>query len=68
MGWTTPEAAELYSPVLRDSSELGDRQVQQLLADQNIFRLSWKKKKKKRYFILYIDVLQMEIVLLNQLR
>jgi len=45
VGWTTPEAAELQSPVVRYGSELGDRQVQQLLAHQNVFRLSWKKQK-----------------------
>lgn len=67
VGWTTPEAAELYSPVI--SSELGDTQVQQLLAHQNVFRLSWGKRKLPFFlFVLIIDALQMGSLLFNKLQ
>lgn len=68
VGWTTPEAGELYSPVI--SSELGDTQVQQLLAHQNVFRLSWGKRKLPFSFfvVLIIDALQMGSLLFNKLQ
>lgn len=61
-------AEEPWSPVLRYSSELGDRQVQQLLAHLHDFRLRWGRKKKKGFFFFkYMNVLQME-TLFNQLQ
>lgn len=58
VGRTEPEAAEFYSPVIRYSSELGDRQVHLLLAHKNAFILSWGEKKLpfNFFFLIYIYI------------